>query len=407
MYGNTTYPRFERSSTSPSYADLEHEGPAEFSEATVHGPALPDDDPQQLYDNWAGELAECAGTHADDGSGGYTESESDGYESQVGEELEEEWVAPGPERHAGTAEAQTESASDGQWGSSPARTEYDRVSSPAQAYDNDEGNGEEEAYAPDVVNVDDDEDMWWPWPSREACLLDMTGAFPRSLFSESEMNAVRWYALKNGVQRLPTIRQVKLSREQVLNVAGAEPRTHEGMCGHLYTTNNLVELIKHLQEFANPVTRVRLHLYSEDGDGKLEEARQGRRWHEEIDPVLAGPMARSEVGKDYYVNEMALAKLRAEEPATPVMIARWFMRAGLLVAKVYPLRMTPDRRQFVVDARPSAVKDGATLLGRVPPEGRGRTSGSPKGFRGGYRNIRGTSSGDFGEAIGNALSDLV
>ncbi|OSD07171.1 hypothetical protein PYCCODRAFT_1358838 [Trametes coccinea BRFM310] len=191
----------------------------------------------------------------------------------------------------------------------------------------------------------------------QACLLDTTGAFPRSLFSESEMNAVRWYALKNGVRKLPTIRQVKLAREQVLNVAGADPQTHEGMCGHLYTTNDLARLIKH--EFANPVTRARLHLYSEDGDGKLREARQGSRWHEEVDPLLAGPMARSATGKDYYVNEMALANLVPEEPAAPVVIARWFMRAGQLVAKVHPLRMTPDRHQLVVDARPGMVKDVA------------------------------------------------
>lgn len=62
------------------------------------------------------------------------------------------------------------------------------------------------------------------------------------------MNAVRWYASKNGARNLPTIRQVKLAREQVLNVAGAEPRTHEGKCGHLYTTNSLTRLIKHVSE---------------------------------------------------------------------------------------------------------------------------------------------------------------
>lgn len=67
--------------------------------------------------------------------------------------------------------------------------------------------------------------------------------------------------------------------------------------------------------------------------------------------MLAGPMARAGTGKDYFVNEVALVKIGAPESAVPVMIARWYMREDVLVAKVHPLRLSLDKRQFVVDAR--------------------------------------------------------
>ncbi|OJT11326.1 hypothetical protein TRAPUB_12201, partial [Trametes pubescens] len=181
------------------------------------------------------------------------------------------------------------------------------------------------------------------------------------------MNAVRWYASKNGVpRRLPTVRQVKLAREQVLNVAGAEPWTYEGNGGHLYTTNDLPILVKHVsvgahgktyrnshcvQEFANPVTRADLHLYPEVDGNKLCEARHAKRWQDEVDAALAAPMARSTTGKDYFVNEVALANIDMQGTVAPVMVARWFIRAGKLIAKAHPMRLTLDGVELVIDAR--------------------------------------------------------
>lgn len=99
------------------------------------------------------------------------------------------------------------------------------------------------------------------------------------------------------------------------------------------------------------MTRADLHLYAEDGENKLHEARQGTRWRDEVNPVLTGPMARSATGKDYFVNEVALANIDAHGTVAPVMVARWFTRAGRVIAKVHPMRLTPDQSELVVDAR--------------------------------------------------------
>lgn len=94
--------------------------------------------------------------------------------------------------------------------------------------------------------IEEDAEMWWPWPSREACLLDITGAFPRALFSESEMAASRWLASRLGAKKLPTIRQVKLARDAVQRVTGLAPKTVQSQLGNLYTVEDIERIIRHV-----------------------------------------------------------------------------------------------------------------------------------------------------------------
>lgn len=94
--------------------------------------------------------------------------------------------------------------------------------------------------------LDDDPEIWWPWPSREACLLDVMGAFPRALFSESELGAARWLASKVGAKKLPTICQVKLAREAVQRVIGLAPETFKSQQGNVYTMEDIYRIVRHV-----------------------------------------------------------------------------------------------------------------------------------------------------------------
>lgn len=69
-----------------------------------------------------------------------------------------------------------------------------------------------------------------------------------------------------------------------------------------------------------------------------------------MDANLAGPMARSATGKDYFVEEVAVVDIPGRG-LSPVMVSRWFMKDSILWATVLPLRVTPDRSRYVVDAR--------------------------------------------------------
>ncbi|KAJ7239146.1 hypothetical protein C8J57DRAFT_1086540 [Mycena rebaudengoi] len=174
--------------------------------------------------------------------------------------------------------------------------------------------------------------------------------FPRSCFSEKELDATRWYAKKNGVTNQPTIKQVKNHREDIINVAGLNTRLVEGKLGNCFAINDWYKIISH--EFANPLIRPHLHLYPEDTGEHLEEARQAAKWKDEVDANIAGPMARDVDGKDYYVEEPCLAHLN-NGGVGPVLPIRWFMRGETLIAIVHLLHITPQRDAFIIDGTAS------------------------------------------------------
>ena len=72
------------------------------------------------------------------------------------------------------------------------------------------------------------------------------GAFPRALFSESELEAARWLAQKTSSQHLPTIRQVKHARQTVLQIAGLNPHSQASQLGHQYTVEDFETIIQHV-----------------------------------------------------------------------------------------------------------------------------------------------------------------
>lgn len=76
--------------------------------------------------------------------------------------------------------------------------------------------------------------------------MDIMTAFPRSLFSESEMEVTLWFARRLGVNRVPSVQQVKNHRHEVLAVAGASPILHEGNIGHVYSMLDLATILRHV-----------------------------------------------------------------------------------------------------------------------------------------------------------------
>ncbi|KAJ7480506.1 hypothetical protein B0H11DRAFT_2157896 [Mycena galericulata] len=173
--------------------------------------------------------------------------------------------------------------------------------------------------------------------------------FPRSCFSEKELDAARWYATKNGVSNQPSIKQVKNHREDIRNVAGLDTKILDGKLGNSFAVNDWFKILEH--EFANPLVRPKLHLYPEDSGHRLEEARQATKWKTEVDGNISGPMARGNGGKDYFVEEVCFARVNGAEGVGPVMPMRWFTRNGEILSIAHPLHLTPSKSAFVIDGR--------------------------------------------------------
>ncbi|KAJ7840538.1 hypothetical protein B0H14DRAFT_2587418 [Mycena olivaceomarginata] len=283
---------------------------------SVHGPALSSDDPNQIYDDFSGELAR---NRPSSQYLGLDDEDNDNHSDDL---LSDNDTLDLPE-------------SEGLLG------QYD-----AQFAE------EQRRLAPHNSLIAADEDDWWPWRSKQECLLDLMSGFPRACFSEKELNATRWYAKKNGVSMQPTIKQVKNHRQDILNTAGLETKLLEGKLGNSFAVNDWFKILEH--EFANPLVRPKLHLYPEDSGEKLEEARQAEKWKEEVDGNISAPMARGNGGKDYYVEEVCFAKLNDDRAVGPVMPMRWFTRNGIIMSTAHPLRLTPSKLAFIIDGSDDA-----------------------------------------------------
>ncbi len=72
------------------------------------------------------------------------------------------------------------------------------------------------------------------------------GAFPRAVFSEPELNITRWFAEKCGVNDIPTVRQIKMRRKDILKLAGGNPAEMDGKLGNIYTLLDLKEILAHV-----------------------------------------------------------------------------------------------------------------------------------------------------------------
>ncbi|KAF7334908.1 hypothetical protein MVEN_02240500 [Mycena venus] len=290
---------------------------------TVHGPALPTDGPDQIYDDFAGQVGR--NRPLPESFDGSNLSDSDDYDNYFGS-----WDPP----------------SDG-------TVNWDQPESDGvfNAYDGQLAE-EQRFFAPHTALVASEDDDWWPWRSKQESLLDLMSGFPRACFSEKELNATRWYAAKNGVSAQPTIKQVKNHRQDISNVAGLETQLVDGKLGNCFTVNDWLKILEH--EFANPLVRSKLHLYPEDSGDRLEEGRQAAKWKQEVDGNISGPMARGNGGKDYYVEEVCFARLDEASAVGPVMPMRWFTRNDELISIAHPLHLTASRSAFVIDGSEAA-----------------------------------------------------
>ncbi|RDX43344.1 hypothetical protein OH76DRAFT_1206029 [Lentinus brumalis] len=176
-------------------------------------------------------------------------------------------------------------------------------------------------------------------------------AFPRACFGETELEGTRWCCAQCGGCDLPTVRQVKRHRASVLDACGSAPRLVKGKLGNYFSLADFTRLVQH--ELANPLVAPHMHWYCEDTGESGSETWQFSKWRYEVNGSLAGPMVRDDNGKDYFVDEPALAKVDGLG-TIPVIPARWFTRSGTMYALAHILHVNHSRPDtFIVDARES------------------------------------------------------
>ncbi|KAG9089952.1 hypothetical protein FRC06_001282 [Ceratobasidium sp. 370] len=205
---------------------------------------------------------------------------------------------------------------------------------------------------PRVSLSDTDPEVWWPFRSRQECLLALMTAFPRAVFSGKELDVVRWFSGKCGIPGMPANSTIQSRFEHIITLLGLESRLVQSKLGNYFAVNSLCSIIAN--EMANPLVRDQLVFYPQDDGKSLRQAANGKRWMDEVDASLAAPMVRKclAVGHhDYFVHEPFLASISVEnEPHTvpkPLLPIRYFERSGELFARSHPL--LPTDSGYVID----------------------------------------------------------
>lgn len=78
----------------------------------------------------------------------------------------------------------------------------------------------------------------------QECLLDVMSAFPRTLFSASELEVTRWLHAKLGNGDLPTLWKIQKQRETILEAAGVNSQDIQGAHKNFFTVNDLREILR-------------------------------------------------------------------------------------------------------------------------------------------------------------------
>ncbi|KAI0263906.1 hypothetical protein BC834DRAFT_970983 [Gloeopeniophorella convolvens] len=295
--------------------------PANDHASFIHGPALPSDPPDQLYDDFSGDLA----LDKPDLPPVDSPSMQGGLPSHIPESLIWDDVGDDSDNEP---PVERESSPPG-----PFQDDDSCVTEPCHSHAGSSARPDAQIFF-DGVEFTDDAD-WWPWQSREHCLIDVLGAFPRSAFSEADLDVVRWFAMKLGVRQLPTAHTVKRQRDTILSLAGTSPVIVKGTHGNVFSSASLARVLAH--ELSNPLVRPHLQFYPEEAPRVHTNAWHGFHWRHEIKAQLGCPMARGSDGQDYFVEEPALANINMLGTVAPVWINRWFERQGVLHAHELPL----------------------------------------------------------------------
>ncbi|KAI0039203.1 hypothetical protein FA95DRAFT_1504515 [Auriscalpium vulgare] len=165
---------------------------------------------------------------------------------------------------------------------------------------------------------DPQDPSWFPWPDKAACILDILRHLPRSLFSDSQVDIIRWGLAMFGIDDVPSVSWMRALNADMQDRYGIKTIRHEGALGHVYYTNSLADIIA--QEMANPRVRPHLHHFPEDSGPELGEAWQASRWLHEMDASLLSPMIC--IGnQDFYTYEPATLS-----DGTLCVPLRWFTR---------------------------------------------------------------------------------
>ncbi|KAG1756925.1 hypothetical protein EDD22DRAFT_957306 [Suillus occidentalis] len=115
----------------------------------------------------------------------------------------------------------------------------------------------------------------YPWPLKAHFITSLLFSSPRLPFSEVQKKAVLNWAKELGVQSLPSLGVMKKCQSHLQDLIGDLTEKVTSHSGNTFYINNIVTAIA--KDYANPLTRLMMQDYPEDGRKGMLQVFNGRK----------------------------------------------------------------------------------------------------------------------------------
>ncbi|KAG1723899.1 hypothetical protein EDB19DRAFT_1915867 [Suillus lakei] len=138
----------------------------------------------------------------------------------------------------------------------------------------------------------------YPWPSKAHYITALLFSSPRLPFSEAQKKAVLSWAKELGAHDVPSLYTLNRLQDSVRTLVGNPTEKITARSGNIFYLNDVGKAIA--KDYANPLTRLAMQDYPEDGGKGMSQVFNGEKMLFE----LPSPPAAKVDGEIYFVNEL-------------------------------------------------------------------------------------------------------
>ncbi|KAG2063297.1 hypothetical protein BDR04DRAFT_1038375, partial [Suillus decipiens] len=106
-------------------------------------------------------------------------------------------------------------------------------------------------------------------------IMDLLFSSPRLRFSDAQKRAVITWAKALGAPNVPTLYGLKKCHDRICNQVGNPTEKVKANSGNIFYLNSIAKAIA--KDYANPLTRMCMQDYPEDGQGSMSQAHHGEK----------------------------------------------------------------------------------------------------------------------------------
>lgn len=132
-------------------------------------------------------------------------------------------------------------------------------------------------------------------------LLDVLDNIPHLPVSDSLMKVIIWILKETGTSEVPLFTQLRKVQSNLCQSCEVPTVKCHSPQGNIFYMNDVCHLIA--QNWANPMVRPHIQVYSEIPDGPISEVWHGQKWRSDMDLDLLSPMYNTG-GRHFYVKEL-------------------------------------------------------------------------------------------------------